>query len=226
MGLTLFGKDKGVFLYMPRMMLFLVLLCLIGFLLPAYVLSTANAENFLQFFGFSAKKISSSVYNKYLGYLSYVSYSFLHVSWSHLLLNLAAMLAFGTPLLRKLRGLSFLLFWIASASICVGLHYLLFPKQSYLVIGASGVVSAMIGASARFGLWLGLTPKQQASKQLLPIKTVFTEKGLFSFILVWFTLNLLSVLMNIHPLSSHVNIAWDMHLIGFLFGLLFIRPFT
>jgi len=81
-----------------------------------------------------------------------VTYQFLHGGWFHLISNMFFLAAFGVVLEGRLGHLGFLLFYLASGAMAglaqVGIGHLLSPDGDWVpAIGASGSVSAMMGAA-------------------------------------------------------------------------------
>ena len=59
--------------------------------------------------------------------------------------------AFGSPLANRIGALRFVTFWIATSVAAAGLHYVLHMTDQSPLVGASGAISGMMGAAARFG---------------------------------------------------------------------------
>lgn len=135
----------------------------------------------------------------------------LHGGWVHAGMNAVGALAFGTPLARLLdRGagpLLFILFYIASgvtAALGYGLVHWGSPAP---LVGASGAVFGLIGASTRLlggrGEVLGLFHPAVVRSSL-----------------AWMGANLVVGLIGLAPGAEGARIAWEAHAFGFLFGLL------
>ena len=99
---------------------------------------------------------------------------FLHGGWSHCLINLVWLLAFGAPVARRLGARRFLALYLACI-VAGGLVQIFSAgEEAWLVpiIGASAGVSGMMGAAARFAFpetrWLDPATTAQR-RRLLPI---------------------------------------------------------
>ncbi len=86
----------------------------------------------------------------------YVLHAFLHAGWMHLILNMVALLAFGTAAARALgddgRGvIAFLVLFfvsvVAGALVQVALHNAVAPGEPLVLLGASSGVSGAIAGS-------------------------------------------------------------------------------
>ncbi|MDA8654629.1 rhomboid family intramembrane serine protease [Alphaproteobacteria bacterium] len=159
------------------------------------------------------------------GVLSLLSYSFLHGSWEHVVLNTGWIFAFGTVVARRIGGLGFVLLFFGSAAIGGFAQAYATADNAYLIpiVGASAGGAGLMGAACRFAF----SPRHKYAvwpefpKPLTTIETLRQPITLV-FILVWFGLNFLSGLLA--PLGlmtadgSAVNIAWVAHIFGFISG--------
>lgn len=199
------------------------------FLLQDYLLSAAASEAFVMSLAFSPVRYIYPLADQNLEWLwTPVTYSLLHGGWEHLLFNALWLAAFGTPVVRRIGTGRYVLFWILSAVAAAGLHAALNWGDPTLLVGASGVISALMGAACRFAFPASggaynpqfghLYPRQ-------PVATVFRNRTVTIFIALWLFGNLV-VGLGI-PLFGDVGgaIAWDAHLGGFLFGFLFFGFF-
>jgi membrane associated rhomboid family serine protease len=143
-----------------------------------------------------------------LAALSVLSALFVHASWLHLLGNLAYLWVFGLKVEQSLGPLIFLLGG-ALANVIVALRL---PQLETPIIGASGAVSAVVGA------YLGLFPRRRIGLFLpLGLYLQFARVPALLVIGSWFTLQLLYTAFG--PMNAAV--AWWTHLAGFALGLSF-----
>lgn len=135
---------------------------------------------------------------------------FLHADWSHLLGNLVFLLIFGIPAERSLGPWRFLLLFLAGGAVANLTAALLIPAPDRLVIGASGAVSAVIGA------YLALFPRAHLGIVLpLGLFLEFVRAPAVLLIGVWAVLQV--VFTYIGPAFGEV--AWAAHVAGFAFGM-------
>lgn len=148
-----------------------------------------------------------------------VTYSLLHGSFQHLAFNSLWLAAFGTPVCRRIGEFRFVVFWIVTAVAAAGLHALVNWGEPSVMVGASGVISALMGAACRFafGGRLRLT-KAGLEPPLLTVPAALSDRTVQIFVLVWFLGNV-AVAVGLPLMGTDAgNIAWDAHIGGFLMG--------
>lgn len=137
---------------------------------------------------------------------------FLHADWIHLLGNLVFLLIFGLPAERVMGGWRFLLLFLIGGAVANLAAVLTIDAPDRVIIGASGAVSAVIGA------YLALFPGAKLGV-VLPL-------GLFlEFVRVPASLliGLWALLQVVFAYSGPAfgTVAWPAHIVGFLFGIVF-----
>lgn len=142
---------------------------------------------------------------------------FLHADWVHLLGNLVFLLIFGLPAERVMGPWRFLLLFLLGGAIANLAAVLLIGAPHRLIIGASGAVSAVIGA------YLALFPRARLGVVLpLGLFLEFVRAPASLLIGIWAVLQV--VFAYIGPAFGAV--AWAAHIAGFGFGVayaLFVR---
>jgi membrane associated rhomboid family serine protease len=92
------------------------------------------------------------------------------------------------------------------------------------LVGASGAISGMMGAAARFGFRIDRDEGQPAfAGPILSIPAVFASRMAVTFLGVWLAVNLAMGLGFGAP--DEGAIAWEAHIGGFLAGFLLVRVF-
>lgn len=140
---------------------------------------------------------------------------FLHGAWIHAIMNALGALAFGPPVARLLgpglRGATSYVGFYLVCGVLSSLGYAaLHLHQIEPVIGASGAVSGLMGASARLiGRRRGLNP--------------LTSRPVVSLAISWIVVNALMGVAGA-PLMAGARVAWEAHIAGFAVGLLLIEP--
>lgn len=138
-----------------------------------------------------------------------VSALFLHADWSHLLGNLMFLLIFGLPAERAMGPWRFLTVFLLGGAVANLAAVIAIGTPDRLIIGASGAVSALIGA------YLALFPGARLGVVVpLGLFLEFVKVPAALLIGVWALLQL--VFTFIGPAFGAV--AWSAHLAGFAFG--------
>jgi len=146
-----------------------------------------------------------------------LSHIFLHGGWTHAGLNAAFCLAFSTPVVRAAgRGaggvLSFLVFFLL-CGVAGGLGFCLLNwHDNVAIVGASGAISGLMGASSRL---MG-APRGKLNP--------FTAGPVVGMTLFWCGVNCASAFIPDLMGVGSGPVAWQDHVVGFLFGLLLIGP--
>ncbi|MEN9894781.1 MAG: hypothetical protein RIR97_633 [Pseudomonadota bacterium] len=153
--------------------------------------------------------------------LTMLTYSLLHGGWEHVIFNCLWMIVFGTPVAIRLgmrRGLAFM----SLASVASALGFLVLNMdQTVIVVGASGIVSGLTGASCRFAFGSGLSADRSRSVASLPqlsVGAALSNRSVLMFILFWFAANVLLAVFSPQLDPASTPIAWEAHAAGFLFG--------
>jgi len=145
-----------------------------------------------------------------------VTYSLLHADWTHLIMNSVWLLAFGSVVARRLGWFSFLLF-CALGAIAGALAHLLTQSGSIgPMIGASGFVSACMGAAVRFAFSYGAFSSHANDAPLLGLIQCLKNRQAMSFVAVWFIINLIVGFGSEQVAGAGQAIAWQAHIGGVL----------
>ncbi len=201
---------------MPRMTIILSVLCV---LMRAFYewLSPLQQRVLIEVAGANPSGLAAALGNTgpsldSAGWGLLVMALFIHSGWLHLFGNIAYLWVFGIPVERRLGPFSLAFVFVAGGVLAHIMVALRLPQLDVPVIGASGAVSAVVGA------YLGLFPRQQIGLYLpLGLYLQFTRVPALLVIGSWFTLQL--VYSALVPISAAM--AWWTHLAGFALGLIF-----
>lgn len=153
-----------------------------------------------------------------------VTYAFLHGDAVHLLVNIVWMASFGGPLARRFGSLRFLALSLVSTLAGAAVFYAMHADNQTLVIGASGAVSGMMAATARFAFSpdgpLSGGGARSFHVPAEPLGAALRNRRAVWFVLIWFAVNLIFGFIGGGALGSDAPIAWEAHLGGFLAGFL------
>ncbi len=151
-----------------------------------------------------------------------LSYSFMHGGIMHIAVNMIWFAAFGSPLAGRIGALRMSLFWIVTAVVAWLTHYAIYPQSLSPLVGASGAISGMMGAAARYGFRrVGHGRRSEFAGPVLPIGLTLTLKPVLVFVGVWFVVNIATGLYSTGG-TDLSGIAWEAHIGGFLAGFLVI----
>jgi membrane associated rhomboid family serine protease len=142
--------------------------------------------------------------------LSLLTANFLHANLLHLVGNLWSFWIFGNNIEDKLGKLKFIIFLMVAAGGSIGTHIFLNYSDLNPIVGASGIVSALMGA------YLYRFPNAKLLV-LVPFGIIFptTIKAKY-FMAFWFASQVIISLQN-------NNISWEAHIGGFFVGYITMR---
>lgn len=141
-----------------------------------------------------------------------VSALFIHTSWLHLLGNMVYLWVFGLPLERRLGSFGMVLIFVLGGALSNLFVVMRLPDLSSPIVGASGAISAVVGA------YLGMFPSRRIG-MLLPLGLYLQFARVPALLVIgsWFTLQLVYTVLG--PINGIV--AWWTHMAGFTLGLIF-----
>lgn len=151
-------------------------------------------------FGFTPARFSAAATPGLSGWLSPLSYLFLHGDWVHLAVNMVTLAAFGAGIERRAGALTMLSFYLLSGALAAGAHYAVYPTSDDPVIGASGAISGLVG---------GILYLMRGSGR---------QGWLLGVAIVWSIPTVLFGFLGM-PGTNGAGIAWVAHLGGFFGGL-------
>lgn len=156
-----------------------------------------------------------------------ITYSFLHGGPGHLFLNCVWLVVFATPVCRRIGVMRFALLWLVSAPIAAFANAIFNNWEASILIGASGVVSAYMGAACRFALTgYNVTEwDEDYNRKRLSIMQAVMDKRVALFAGVYLLINIVPAFMTAVFGMDTGNIAWDSHIAGFFVGFLFFGFF-
>jgi membrane associated rhomboid family serine protease len=153
-------------------------------------------------------------------YIPFVSATFMHGGWLHIIFNMWTLLIFGSTLEGRLGSLQFLIFYLCCAVISTYAHGYFNADSQVPVIGASGAIAGVIGAYAvRFP-----TARITLLVPIIIIPLIFTVPAVV-FAVVWFGIQVLQGAWETLSPSMGGGIAWWAHIGGFVSGLVLLPIF-
>ncbi len=203
----------------------LIAACVGIHLIRYYVLDVEQDWGLILRFAFVPVRYSGAYSLDIYSFVSPLTYAFLHGGLAHLAINMVWLAAFGSPLANRIGTVRFLLFWLATALGAVALHFAIYPDSAMPLVGASGSISGMMGAAARFAFRIDRASGRPAfSGRILSIPEVFRSRQAVTFLVVWLAVNLL-VGLGVGAPGEDSQIAWEAHIGGFAVGFFALRLF-
>ncbi len=210
----------------PPIVMAIIAACVVIHILRENVLDPETDYRLLLNYGFTPAR-----WNGYFGFDIYsitspFTYAFLHGSMAHLVINSIWLAAFGSPLANRLGMWRFAIFWLVTSFLSAAAYFLTEMHGVIPVIGASGSISAMMGAAARFGFQTAKFGRQRAfAGPVWPLGFVFRSRTVLAFLAVWFGANFVAGAGLFGP-GGGVSVAWQAHIGGFLGGFFLIPLFV
>lgn len=160
------------------------------------------------------------------GPVTALTYAFLHGGFEHVIMNAIWLLAFGSPVARRLGPVRFMALFVISALGGAGLHFAVHSTDLMPLVGASGAIAGLMAGAVRFMFQPGEPlsgfsfPRDTAIRMPpMPLKRLVRDPRPLRFILLWIGVNLLTGLAGTPFMSGVGSIAWEAHLGGFFVGL-------
>jgi membrane associated rhomboid family serine protease len=162
-------------------------------------------------------------------YWSVVTYAFLHGDWTHVLVNVLWMVAFGSPLAWRFGTVRFLVFSAMGAIGGALLHLVVYSGDTIPMVGASAAISAHMAGISRFAFSTGGQlfggRGTDAQRPAPPLLVTLQNPRVLAFLGVWFGTNLIFGLGAGQSGLVNGAVAWDAHVGGFIAGLLLFSLF-
>jgi membrane associated rhomboid family serine protease len=212
--------------HQPFMTWGLILINAAVFLLQAGM-SEGELDVFLQRFAliptryFGGEPLGSSALSP-LSYLPFLTNTFLHGGWLHLILNMWTLWLFGPAVEDRLGPTWFLLFYLVCGVVASVTHAASDPGSTAPALGASGAIAGVLGAYTIMFPWSQVVV-------LVPILflPLFFPLPAIVFMGFWFVVQLLSGTVQLLVSDESGGIAWWAHVGGFIAGMVLtplLRP--
>ena len=118
-----------------------------------------------------------------------VTYALLHGSWTHVILNSVWILAFGTPVARRLGAGRMVVFLAVTAAAGAIAQWIVDPAEIMPLVGASASASGLMAASLRFAFGALGRPVNPSFVRLRSLKEIWADKLSRGFLLIWLVTN-------------------------------------
>ncbi|MEM7621039.1 MAG: rhomboid family intramembrane serine protease [Pseudomonadota bacterium] len=161
---------------------------------------------------------------------SWLTYMFIHNDWTHLIMNSAGLLIFGSAVAMRIGHINFLIFSAVCGIVGALVHLMAYWGDISPVIGASAAISGHIAGAIRFlygavrNHQLSIMRSHPKNVRLLTLKQCFTDFRLLLFVAIWVISNIMFAAIG-YGTDAHSSIAWEAHLGGFFAGLFLFGAF-
>ncbi len=141
---------------------------------------------------------------------------FLHAGWGHLLGNMVFLWIFADNIEAIIGNIRFLIFYILGGLAAHALHIFTDPDSAIVTVGASGAISAVMGA------YLVMFPRSRVRILfLLIIIPLFFYVPAFLFLGLWIYMQFASGFGQLYSMQEGGGgVAYWAHIGGFVFGVL------
>lgn len=190
---------------MPPVTKSLIGLLLAVHILVAVILPPETADTIIGRFGFTPAKFSGGIPDLYT-LASPLTHMLLHGGWTHIVMNLLMLAAFGSGVERWLGSKHMLVLLAVSGLSGAAFHYLLNTGSAFPMIGASGGISGLFAAAI---MMLARGQREMGGRF-----------GILPFALLWIGLSIGFGMLG-GPDGS--MIAWAAHVGGFIGGLAVLK---
>lgn len=157
-----------------------------------------------------------------------VTHLFMHGGWAHLLGNMIFLFVFGDNIEDRFGHVRFALFYLAAGVVAALAQTLFVAGSDVPMIGASGAVSAVLGA------YIMLFPRKRVQAAVLPLIVPWfvinlvlrTPRFFLWWLPAWVYLGVWALLQlweGIADFAATGGVAWWAHVAGFAFGMLVSR---
>ena len=153
---------------------------------------------------------------------SFVTYMIVHAGWTHLLVNLLWMIAFGSAVARRVGASRFFIFSILCGIAGALTHLAFHFGEMAPVVGASAAISGQMAAAIRFVFSAqsqGWRTPDLATVPLATLGETLTNPRILAILALWVLLNAIFGFGVVSLAGAEGQIAWEAHIGGFLFGL-------
>lgn len=210
---------------MPAVVLAIIGLCVAIYLAQTYVLNRDQQLTLLYDAAFIPVLYTGQYGFDWFLFSRPFTYTFLHGSLAHVAVNMVWLAAFGPPLANRFGAVRFALFFAATGLAAAALFWVVHPSMEAPLVGASGAISGMMGAAARFAFRIDRSLGKAAfAGAPLPFAEVLRSRSVVTFLAVWMVINLVTGLVGLGAGGAE-QIAWEAHIGGFVVGFFALRLF-
>jgi membrane associated rhomboid family serine protease len=205
--LILGDKNPRKFVETPYVTWGIIIVCVLIFIWQ-FTLPTTDENDLIRTWGLVPSDLQAATPN---AFLALITTQFLHAGFWHLAGNMWFLNTFGDNIEDSMGHSKFLLFYLLGGIVAAFCHYLSATGSSVPLIGASGAVSAVLGA------YFLIHPRARVRVLVFFIPFHLTARVLIG---LWFGFQLLSAFASS---SSGGGVAFWAHVGGFVAGMLMVK---
>jgi membrane associated rhomboid family serine protease len=235
---ALVTKTSEPIFNVPGIVLAIIGTCALVWAGETYLLTDEESVSFVYCFGFVPARydgppLPASLCPRGTGaeIWSFVTYAFLHGSFTHLATNSFLLLLVGTPVARRFGTLRVLGFFAATAAGGALATLVLHWDEQIPMVGASATFYGFTAGAFRFvfqpGGPVARFRHDDPSAYFVPAAPLLSALRNFRVVVlvaVWLGLNVLDAMIE-NGASDAVRVSWEAHVGGFLTGLLLFPLF-
>jgi membrane associated rhomboid family serine protease len=150
-------------------------------------------------------------------YLPFITGTFIHGGWWHIVLNMWTLFIFGASLEGRIGRFGFLTFYLACGAIASFAHAYFNMDSTIPALGASGAIAGVLGAYA-----VTFPRARITILVLIVILPLFFKIPALAYALVWFGFQFVEGFWHLAAGGMGSGIAWWAHVGGFMAGLVLI----
>lgn len=194
--------------YKPLISYLLIVINVLVFMFQV-TLPPGYEQGFVMTYGMIPKEIAHGQ-----DYFTLFTNMFLHGGWMHLIGNMLFLWVFADNIEAVIGKIPFILFYFGGGLAASAAHILFNLNSSIPAIGASGAISAVLGA------YLVMFPASKIKVFVLIFFRSFYMPALF-FLGIWGVQQFINGFISIVPSTAYTSgVAWFAHIGGFVFGLI------
>lgn len=194
--------------YKPVVSYMLIVINILVFLFQV-TLPSLQQQELVYAYGVIPKEIAAGH-----DFYSLLTNMFLHGGWMHLIGNMLFLWVFADNIEAVIGKIPFLLFYFGGGITASAAHIVFNLHSSIPAIGASGAISAVLGA------YLVMFPASKVKVYVLILFRSYYMPALF-FLGIWGIQQFINGFISIVPSSAYTSsVAWWAHIGGFVFGLI------